>query len=84
MKFLKLLPFESALGEDRLPCALWQKKKGDPDLCEYSNDQTGERCDTSGLYYGTDDEGEPKFCARHFYQRVVSGDGKSNYKLVEK
>jgi hypothetical protein len=38
-------------------------------------------CDPSGFFYGTSDE--PKFCARHFYLEVVSGDGETNYKLKD-
>jgi len=84
MKLIKLLPFKSVLDDQELPVALWKSKEN---LCEYHDpqavtqfDSVGE-CDNSGYYYGTADELEPKFCARHFYQLVVNGDGKSNYKL---
>lgn len=81
MKFIKLLPFDSILDDDKLDCGLWQSKKN---ICEFQSDLKVQKCDTSGFYYGTTDELEPKFCARHFYQLVVSGDGKSNYTLKDK
>jgi hypothetical protein len=80
MKYIKALPYNSVLDEDELTCGLWKSKEN---VCEYQHmyDDAG-LCDTSGYYYGTADEYEPKFCARHFYQNVVSGDGKDNYKLT--
>ena len=81
MKFLKLLPFESKLNSDKLDVGLWQRENSDLDICEFWNDKEVGVCDTSGLYYGTSDENEPKFCARHFYLLVVNGNGDTNYKL---
>jgi len=78
MEFVTNMPFDSVLGDDTLSVALW---KSDKNVCEYSKDSTN--CDTSGLYYGTDDVDEPKFCARHFYMNIVSGNGKSNYALKD-
>lgn len=88
MKFIKLLPFDSILDDDPIDCALWQSEDN---LCEFQMHNpalAGQarvgNCDNSGFYYGTSDEDEPKFCAKHFYQQVVNGDGKSNYKLEDK
>jgi len=79
MKFIKLMPFEAELDGDKLPCGLWQS--GDQNSCEFFNQKAG-ACDNSGYFYGTDNDLEPKFCARHFYQLAVSGDGKGNYQLT--
>ena len=38
-------------------------------------------CDTTGISYGTTEETDPKVCARHFYQEVVHGDGRTNSML---
>lgn len=84
--FVKSLPYQSIMDGDALICALWKSAEN---ICEYGSQNqpdpsnTDGLCDTSGLYYGTDDILEPRFCARHFYQIVVSGDGKSNYALVD-
>lgn len=84
MKFIKHLPYNSTIDGDKLDCALWESEKN---ICEFNHEHqpdpsdTNGECDTSGHYYGTSDEREPKFCARHFYQIVVSGDGMSNYGL---
>jgi hypothetical protein len=58
---------------------LWQSNEN---ICEFQDDPPN-ACDPSGLFYGTTDSREPKFCARHFYQQVVAGDGESNYKLID-
>jgi hypothetical protein len=65
MIFVKLLPFKMKYdNDDEQECALWQSEKN---MCE----EYGEtNCDTSGFYYGTGSETEPKFCARHFYQHI--------------
>ena len=82
MKFIKLMPFESEMDGDKTPCGLWS---GEDNLCDYNDKaRSAGNCDDSGFYYGTDNELEPKFCARHFYQFVVSGDGKTNYQLVDR
>lgn len=73
------LPFCSFLDGDTTTCALWKSMEN---ICEHKDGTSG-LCDTSKLYYGTDDILEPKFCARHFYQLVVSGDGESNYRLLD-
>lgn len=78
MKLIKMLPFDSVMDQDTTDCALWTDNEN---LCEYQTDLKAGICDTSGMFYGTSDEREPKFCARHFYQLVVSGDGITNYGL---
>ena len=78
MKPIKLLPYTSVLDTEETLCQLWQS---DNNVCEFQTDAAVGLCDTSGIYYGTDDSREPKFCARHFYQRVVSGNGITNYML---
>lgn len=81
MKFIKLMPFHSELDWNKFDTAVYQSSKN---VCEFqsSQDQDG-KCDPSGHYYGTSDEREPKFCARHFYRLVVNGDGVTNHKLVD-
>jgi hypothetical protein len=79
MKYIKDMPFYSVLGEDQTDCGLWQS---DENICELKDDPPNV-CDHSGLFYGTTDSREPKFCARHFYQHLVAGDGETNYKLVD-
>lgn len=74
----------SLMDNDLTDCALWQS---DENICELQDpaQQTqfdGMPCDPSGYYYGTSDSRDPKFCAYHFYTEVVSGDGKTNNKLV--
>lgn len=80
-----MLPYDSELDGDLTDCALWKAENPDDHItCEYNSDRDIPNvglCDNSGYFYGTSDSREPKFCARHFYQHVVSGDGKSNYKL---
>lgn len=77
MKFIKTLPFESVIGDTVAPVGLFESEENICELIHHSG------CDTSGRYYGTEDEREPKFCARHYYQEIVSGDGQSNYKLID-
>ena len=77
LAFIKRLPFESVLCDQAHEAALWES---DHYVCEHADGSHG-LCDPSGHYYGTPDVREPKFCARHFYQIVVSGDGKTNYML---
>lgn len=72
MKYITKLPFESIAQDDDygLDCIVYKSAKN---VCEFQNDQFKMGlCDTSGHYYGTSDEREPKFCARHFYQNVVN------------
>lgn len=76
LHFIKLLPFQSQIDDTISPIALWSCNSN---ACEFIEERN---CDTSGIYYGTEEKIEPKFCARHFYQHVVSGDGKSNYTLI--
>jgi hypothetical protein len=83
MRLLQILPYSSIInGDEELDCALWHSSTN---ICERQpttvDDSTG-LCDTSGLYYGTSDSREPKFCARHFYQSVM-GDGVTNYRLSQ-
>ena len=79
--FIKDMPFYSELGGDKTDCALWQS---DENICDLRASEPGV-CDPSGLYYGTTDSREPKFCGRHFYHRVVlsDGDGETGYELVD-
>ena len=81
MKYIKQLPFDCVLDDARLDCGLWSS---DRNACEMKNDDAEGQCDDSGLYYGTCDSHAPKFCARHFYQSAVAGDGKGNYMLVSR
>ena len=81
MQFLKNLPFVSVMEDQRLNVVTWRTEPGES-FCEDTGDQLG-TCDTSGISYGTDDPHAPIFCARHFYQRAVAGDGVSNYALVD-
>ena len=85
MKFKKEMPFKSVLeNNDKLEVGLWQSDKN---VCEYSSEYMADPTDTEGVcddssyYYGTTDEREPMFCARHFYQIVVYGFGKTEYTL---
>lgn len=84
MRLLQILPYNSVInGDDESDVALWHSNTN---ICERQpttlDDSTG-LCDTSGLYYGTSDSREPKFCARHFYQEIVMGDGVTNYRLSQ-
>ena len=79
MKFLRQMPFYALLGQDKTDCGLWRSADN---ICELRDDSLNV-CDPSGLFYGTTDSREPTFCARHFYQHVVAGDGETNYKLVD-
>lgn len=76
-EFVKDMPFYSEL-DGKTDCAIWQSGEH---ICELKDDGRGV-CDPSGLFYGTTDSREPKFCARHFYMDIVSGNGKTNYKLM--
>lgn len=76
MHQIKALPFCSQhLSESLIDCVLWQS---DTNICEFNpahvSDPTDTQglCDPSGLYYGTFDSREPKFCARHFYLRMIA------------
>ena len=82
MRFLKLLPFVSVMEVQRLDVAIWQTEPGEAS-CAYTGDQLG-ACDTSAISYGTDDPHAPIFCARHFYQRAVAGDGVTTYALADR
>lgn len=78
MKYITKLPFES-FGQDDdfgLDCVVYKSPKP---VCEFTTEpEKMGLCDDSGHYYGTSDEREPKFCARHFYQNVV-GSKKQKY-----
>ncbi len=82
MRLLKELPFACMLDGDRLACVIWQTEPDEP-ACECGDGELG-ACDTSGISYGTSSPHEPMFCARHFYQVAVAGDGVTNYTLVER
>lgn len=77
MQFIKALPVYSLLDDNVMDVGLWESAKN---ICEFATDPN-EFC-VEGNYYGTTDEYEPKFCAKHFFGEVVSGDGKTNYKLI--
>lgn len=80
MKYIKTLPLASELDGDKLPVALWQS---DENVCELKPEVSTPEEDCQGtMFFGTEDEREPKFCAYHFFIECTSGDGKSNYKLV--
>ena len=74
-KRIKTLPMVSVLDDIEEPIALWHN---DRNVCELNEDGT---CSTGTRFYGTEDMREPKFCYRHFFTQIVSGDGKTNYKL---
>jgi hypothetical protein len=83
MRYLKTLPFCSKLDDTVHEIAIYEVElKDGENPCEFPGRDRG-RCDTSGLVYGTEDPREPKFCARHFYRQVVSGDGSTNATLVD-
>lgn len=78
------LPFRSVLDlahdptQPGLDVWLWQSPEN---LCELDGSDQG-RCDTTaGLYYGTGDEREPKFCPRHFYATHYGPD--ASYQLAD-
>jgi hypothetical protein len=71
------MPFTSLHDNIKLEVGLW---RADQNQCELAGKTN---CDDSGLYYGTLDQIEPKFCARHFYQEVISCEGTGVYKLVD-
>jgi hypothetical protein len=83
LKYIKNLAFYSVIdGQDILDVAIWESKEH---ICEFQNGVNEPEignCDTSHIYYGTSNENDPKFCARHFYKNV-SGDGITNYKLID-
>ena len=81
MQRIKELPFVSVMEDQRLDVVIWRTEPGEP-FCEYTDDRLG-ACDTSGISYGTDDSNAPLFCARHFYQHAVAGDGVSTYALAD-
>ena len=74
-QFIKMLPFKTRLeGSLDLLIGLWQS---DNNICEYHTFDEKGKCDNSGMYYGTDYQTDPMVCARHFYQIVANGDGKT-------
>jgi hypothetical protein len=78
IKHFRDQPFVSVVeGQYDWPCVAWT---GEDCVCELRGQGLGV-CDTTGIFYGTDEGTDPKFCARHFYQEVVHGDGRSNYRL---
>lgn len=79
MNFLAKLPIYSSIDGDLLDCALWESKTN---VCEFKTDESAGECSNTDYFFGTTDEYEPKFCGKHFFELVVSGDGKTNYKLV--
>ena len=82
-KYLGTAPFISVLVEDDLPfdparstyfeVGLWSSQVNE---CEDSGH--AEECDlVSGVFYGTPDLREPKFCPRHFYERHTGSNAAS-------
>jgi hypothetical protein len=81
IRLITILSFKTRLeGSSDLLIGLWQSNKN---VCEYRSSGEKGQCDNSGMYYGTDYQTDPMVCARHFYQIVASGDGKTSYKLVD-
>jgi len=76
MKLLKSLPIESMLDNQRLPVCLWECESK-LDKCEF-----GCKMNKGDLLFGTNNRVDCKFCSNCFFKKVVSGDGKTNYKLV--
>ncbi len=82
MKLLMMQPFMTELNHELSDCAIWSSATH---LCAFQdkvNDPTIGNCDQSHIYYGTSDSQDPKFCARHFYLLIASGDGETTYRLV--
>lgn len=69
MKLIKSLPWTVALTnsdgtknqDSELDAAVFT---ADENICEMK--QSG-CCDTCGMYYGSSNEADPKFCAKHYY-----------------
>ena len=80
MKFIKQMPFTTKYEGEELEIGLFEDKHFNS--CEYVGDKKAGRCDNSGMYYGTTDEREPVFCARHFYQLVTGS--KNIYTLKDR
>lgn len=80
MRLVKNMPFFSVIDDWKDDCCLWQS---DQNICDAKDDDEGV-CDPSGMFYGTGDGREPKFCARHFYQGVVNGSGVASYRLEDR
>jgi hypothetical protein len=84
MKYIENLPFYSFIeGQEVLDCAIWESKENICELQLTSIETDTGSCDNSGILYGTSNEDDPKFCARHFYQVVVGGDGVTKPKLID-
>ena len=86
MAYVAQLPFVSRLRSDHSPTdekptfdvVIWQSATN---ICEQREFGFG-RCDTGeGLYYGTSDSREPKFCPRHYYE-MHFGE-RASYQLLD-
>jgi hypothetical protein len=69
--FVARLPFRSIqkdFPEFVYDCGLWKSKEN---ICELRGDNGLGVCDISGLFYGTTEAVDTKFCARHFYMEVL-------------
>lgn len=75
MKLITILSFVSTIDDSEFSVAAWESPKN---ICDIDDSS----CLVTGLYFGTDDSREPKFCPRHYFLDIVSGDGHSNYNLV--
>ena len=69
MKKIQDLNIIAFLPEDRdnseLDVAMWQS---DSNICECQGDGGHLECQTrDGIYFGTSDSREPKFCPAHFF-----------------
>ena len=85
IKQIQVLPFKAKMADQELTMALWKAKTN---ICDHYDPQqvtqfdgVGE-CDPSGFFYGTDHKDDPMFCARHFYQLEVNGDGIKSSRLT--
>jgi hypothetical protein len=69
-EFIKSLPFKTVFtlhgSEEEGEVALWQSGAN---ICELRSENLG-ACDTSGYYYGTEEEFGRKFCSRQAYHSV--------------
>ena len=67
MKKIQDLKLAAFLPEDAensaLDTAMWQSNQN---LCERADE--GQCITKNGIYFGTPDSHEPKFCPRHFFQ----------------
>jgi hypothetical protein len=86
-QFIGVAPFVSVLKEEDLrdgeeptsfEIGLWRSEANECD------DQAGSTpCEiTAGIFYGTSDVRDPKFCPRHFYERHIGTKATNRIELV--